>query len=308
MFCIATLYRTPSVRPTPYRCPITRPPLIRPFVRAVARAPSAAPTRHRRSESPLHCLASAKASTPARRPWAPSPPPRCRPAGRPPRPPLGNGSRRGPARAAPPPLPRPASRSATNSAQATCTLGPHGLVPQDGVVAFSEVSETTLLLSREHAPPPAAPARQGRARSEPLPLARGDSNTRVAVSRSSTQRTDPDHEPKPLVRESSMGFLPRVGAGVLILPSVSRASKTRKTDQQICTTSTLPVSNLQPYYYLLRSLPLGFGQAVAPCPAAEHLSNSCRSERPVAVGTSPIIMLRVRLPSRHRRRLHSSAL
>ena len=30
--------------------------------------------RHRRSESPLHCLASAKASTPARRPWAPSPP------------------------------------------------------------------------------------------------------------------------------------------------------------------------------------------------------------------------------------------
>ena len=105
-----------------------------------------------------------------------------------------------------------------------------------------------------------------------------------------------------------MGFLPRVGAGVLILPSVSRASKTRKTDQQICTTSTLLISNLQPYYYLLRSLPLGFGQAVAPCPAAEHLSNSCRSERPVAVGTSPIIMLRVRLPSRHRRRLHSSAL
>ena len=121
---------TPSVRPTPYRCPITRPPLIRPFVRAVARAPSAAPTRHRRSESPLHSLASAKAGTPARRPWAPSPPPRCRPAGLPPRHTLGNGSRRGPARAAPPPLPRPASRSATNSAQATCIFGPHGLVPQ----------------------------------------------------------------------------------------------------------------------------------------------------------------------------------
>ena len=219
---------TPPVRPTPYRCPTTRPPFIWPSVRAVARAPSAAPTRHRSSESLLHCLASAKASTPARRPWAPSPPPRCRPAGPPPRPTLGNGSRRGPARAAPPPLPRPASRSATDSAQATCIFGPHGLVPQDGAVAFSEVSETTLLLSREHAPPPAAPARQGRARSEPSPLARSDSNTRVAVSRSSTPRMDPDHEPRPLVRASSMGFLPRVGAGVLILPSVSRASKTRK--------------------------------------------------------------------------------
>ena len=102
-------------------------------------------------------------------------PSRCRSAGPPPRPTLGNGSRRGPS-----PLPRPASRSATNSAQATCIFGPHGLVRQDGAVAFSEVSETTLLLSREYAPPPAAPARQGRAR---RPLALSDSNTRVAVSR-----------------------------------------------------------------------------------------------------------------------------
>ena len=186
----------------------------------------------------------------ARRPWAPSPPPRCRPAGQPPRPTLGNGSRRGPARAAPPLLPRPdgpASCSATNSAQATCIMifGPHGLVPQDGAVAFFEVSETTLLLSREHAPPPAAPARQGRARSEQSPLARSDSNTRVAVSRSSIPRMDPDHEPKPLVRASSMGFLPRVGAGVLILPSVGRASKTRKRNSKtaqrvIC---WFPISN-----------------------------------------------------------------
>ena len=42
--------------PDSYSCPITRPPLILPFVRAVARAPSAAPTRHRRSESPFIAL------------------------------------------------------------------------------------------------------------------------------------------------------------------------------------------------------------------------------------------------------------
>ena len=38
------LIQTPSVRPTPYRCPTTLPPFIWPSVRAVARAPSAAPT------------------------------------------------------------------------------------------------------------------------------------------------------------------------------------------------------------------------------------------------------------------------
>ena len=171
-------------------------PLNRPSVRGVARAPSTAPTRHRRSRSPLHlpCIREGEHSRPPSVGTEPTP---LVPASRPATKALaGEREQEGPCASGPSPLARPASRSASNSAQSSCSFGPHGLVPRGGAVAFSEISETTLLLSREYAPPPPLP--QGRAapapncRPQPGAIATLASQSPAEVPQEWTQITNPN--------------------------------------------------------------------------------------------------------------------